>query len=405
MTSSTPPRDAEQPGYAGSYQLPGFGLTRQLMDGADLPDELVPEILELLRICFNGGPHWFAFNVDPAAHLRWRLKDFPHGTEVKLTVEDGGRLVGFVGGFHRRWLLEGDVYVARDGVDLCRLPEWQGRGVMRALRPFSERERHPRTQFGFGWVTHPADRHLSLERGNRGPANEAHDFVRMIGPPWARAANPALRRQGPSHTAEQIRREEESGATRLRQLLEQAWAYLRSLLMRRPFRVAADLEIASIEQFDARFDELCETASRPFQLIQERTAAYLNWRYADERAGPFVVRTVSRDGQLVGYAATRLLAGRAHLADLLCLPGETHAAEALIRDSLALARAAGCRGLWCRLPERHPYRPALRRAGFIDLGARAGELFDPHALPSELFDFLDDPDARVHITYGDSDTV
>jgi hypothetical protein len=108
---------------------------------------------------------------------------------------------------------------------------------------------------------------------------------------------------------------------------------------------------------------------------------------------------------VLGFAVTRVLGGEAHLVDVLVLPGEGNVAEALIRDSMGLATRQGALWLRCRLPQRHPYVHALERAGFVDLGALAGELIDPRDTDPAVFEFLDQEDVRVHLTYGDSDHV
>ncbi len=51
------------------------------------------------------------------------------------------------------------------------------------------------------------------------------------------------------------------------------------------------------------------------------------------------------------------------------------------------------------------YIRVLRRAGFVDLGARAGELIDPRDTDPAVFEFLEHEDVRVHLTYGDSELI
>ncbi len=403
LTDINPSDDRGDTGYGGSFELAGLGLTRHYMEGTALPPDLTPQIVELLRVAFNGGPGWFALPVAPADHLDWKFRDFPGGTDAKVTFDQDGQVVGFTAGFHRRWLVKGQPYVARDGVDLCRHPDWQGRGVMRALKPYNDRERHPDVQFGLSWVTYPDDRRLSLERGNRAPANETRDYLRPFGLP--RRGGRARSNDGPSRTAQLLRDSELSRWSRLRRSAGLAASYGLSVAARRRYRAPVRLTVETVSRFDQSVEDLARRASAEFDLIQERSLAYLNWRYADERAGPFTIRVARRAESLLGFAVTRVLEDQAHLVDVLALPDAHEVAETLIRDSMQIAQQRGARSLRCRLPRRHPYSRALRRAGFVDLGALGGELIDPDVLDADVFEFLGNEEARIHLTYGDSDAV
>lgn len=67
----------------------------------------------------------------------------------------------------------------------------------------------------------------------------------------------------------------------------------------------AECSTRTIEGVDARFDQFYREVSAPFKFIAERTAAFLDWRYAAPRAGNFTIRVAERDGRLLGYAVTK----------------------------------------------------------------------------------------------------
>ena len=158
-------------------------------------------------------------------------------------------------------------------------------------------------------------------------------------------------------------------------------------------------------RFDSRFDELFEEAAADFDVINERSAEYLQWRYGDRRAGPFVVRSISDRGRLLGYAVLRLAGTKAYLADLLALPGRIDVLERLVADAVTLAHSDGASGLECWLSGGHPYRGALRRQGFFDSRLDVGVEFHPIAATAEDLRCLRDPHARVHFQMGDTDMV
>jgi hypothetical protein len=159
------------------------------------------------------------------------------------------------------------------------------------------------------------------------------------------------------------------------------------------------------DRFDSRFDQLFEEAAKEFDVINERSAEFLRWRYGDRRSGPFVVRSIADRDRLLGYAVFRADGAKAYLADLLALPGRDDVIETLVADAVALAHRGGASGLECWLSGRHPYRAALRRQGFFDSRLDIGVEFHPIAATAEDLRCLHDPHARVHFQMGDTDMV
>jgi len=168
--------------YGGGYAVADLGIARRWLEARDLSGEQVTEIVELLRAAYNGGPSWFAFGVPLEDHLRWKIIDPPGGGHAVLTLDAHGRIVGYSGAIRRIWMLHGEPHLSRDGVDVCLHPDWQGRGVAKALEPYRGRDWHPEVEFNFGYETHPTLRRRAFERGIGGIANESHDFVLPLRP-------------------------------------------------------------------------------------------------------------------------------------------------------------------------------------------------------------------------------
>lgn len=70
---------------------------------------------------------------------------------------------------------------------------------------------------------------------------------------------------------------------------------------------------------DERFDELWSRAARRY-IVGERSAAYLNWRYATFKTADyrFFCVTDRSDGRLIGYAVYTLQGNKVVIADLFC---------------------------------------------------------------------------------------
>jgi hypothetical protein len=407
----------------GSYDVPEVGLARRWMAGRDLPADLRDEALEVIDIAFNHDVAWHRLPVAPADHFDWKYGDRPTGVTIGLTLDSDGRVVGFGGTARRIWSLQGRPFVTRATYDLCRLPEWQRRGIREAFQPFSGRDWHPSDDFSFEYFTHPNDRARAIERGERAPANETHDYVRILRVrPFRRVFDLLIRgvgrllRRGAterpatalSNTSKVVRARAETRRTRAFRYLRQGRRAVAALLARRTAPNADEWSVATIGRFEDRHALFVNRALSQFEFFGERPVSYLNWRYCDDRGGPFTVRVATRLGperEALGYAVTRVYRGDAFLVDILALPGELSVAESLIRDAIALAKADGATSMMTRLPQHHPYGPALKRAGFYDVGNQAGELIAPRDTPPADLAFLDLEDARIHHVLADSDDV
>jgi len=408
---------------SGSYDVPEVGLARRWLDGRDLSPELRDEILEVIAVAFNHEVSWHRLPVAPADHFDWKYRERPTGVTLGLTLDTEGHVVGFSGTARRVWSLQGRPYVTRASYDLCRLPEWQRRGIREAFQPFAGQDWHPSEDFSFEYFTHPHDRSRAIERGERAPANETHDYVRVLRfRPLSRVASlvrGVLRRivrrrsSGPdparlSNTSKVLLQRDQTGRGRLLGAAHEARRALGALLARRTAPQPDSWAISTIGRFEDRHALFIQRALSQFEFYGERSVSYLNWRFCDDRAGPFTVRIATRLGheqEPLGYAVTRVHRGEAFLADVLALPGELDVAETLIRDAIDLAKSAGATSITTRLPKQHPYGPALKRAGFSDLGNQAGELIAPRNTPEADLAFLDLEEARIHHVLADSDVV
>lgn len=84
--------------------------------------------------------------------------------------------------------------------------------------------------------------------------------------------------------------------------------------IRRPKNIRSEI----VDRFDERFDRLWETAARRFAVIGERTADYLQWRFA--RCPDVRYRTLclcDADDRLRAYLTYSQGEGRAYVSDLL----------------------------------------------------------------------------------------
>jgi len=263
-------------------------------------------------------------------------------------------------------------------------PDFRGLGIYTRMRE----EYRERADIGWGFSLVPQVRRLRLRNGEVPVGNPLAVFV-SVGDPLEAARHRASGR-------------------RLSNLAAYSWLAAQGFARRRP---APRWRVRSVASFDARVDDLFSAAVTEFDFIPDRTSAYLNWRYADIRSGGFrLLVTEDKRGLLDGYLVWRNVGTRGHVADMLVRPGREGAAHALLEATRRASFAEGAGAIECAMFLRHPYAPALRKAGFVRAPSASETLNARFSIlatgidPAELA-FTAAPDARIHITEGDSDLI
>jgi hypothetical protein len=359
------------------------------LEASEITDAIAEEILALLVGNFDRWPYVDP-EVPPIDHLRWRMSG-PASPLASMQGRVDGRLIFAATAFSNWMLIDGARRLRVVLLNICIAREHQGRGLFSlsaAVRPYL-----PGYRCDLSLHEQSQTRRNAPALARKGQAPLANRVTS-----WFRILRPAAWHAHRGRLAEWP-------------LAAAAWAVgaLASRVRRfggdgRPALSVAAFPDAGLE-FDQRFDTLFESAAGSFDVISDRAAAFLRWRYGDRRAGPFVVRVVADGDRLLGYAILRPGAPRAYLADLLALPGRLDVVEALVADAVEGARRAGAAGIECWLPRRHPYRRALRRQGFFDSRRDAGVQYHGVDAPAAALQVLQDPRARVHYTIGDTDLV
>ena len=337
------------------------------------------------------GPTWpdIPLQVKPVDHLVWKMSGPAARPDDCEIVEVDGRSVGYVGGSTRNVWVRGRELPGWHGGDMCIHPDFQGRGFMRlwdAWFDAQQTERIKSVEIDEG-STHP--RLLGMQKRDddrRFLANRVDNLVRDLRPPRGRRSQ----RFGPRALFKSARRQYRLAANRLGS---------------RPYssRVTG-VTLATVDEFDARANDLWERARDAFDYAVIRDAAYLNWRYCDPRAGVYRVRTAMRGDDLVGFMVSALHHADLQLVDLLTLPGDEDALRALIEDAVEEGVRTDARTITVRMPRQHPYRAVFQRYRFIRANWISNMGFPER--DDTLLDFLEtDRRARVHTAFGDSDHI
>lgn len=413
MTNSSNPKHPTEPQieHGVPTPVPDTPVTLRYQWVDELSEHDFEGLLALFERAFNGGPSWFHHPLGPEAYLRWKAsgaRGIP--SRIEITENEQG-IVGFRMTMWRRFLVQGQPIVGTEGVDATIDPSLQGQRITSKRAEFSSDNgmRGP-SCFGMGYAMHPTSRVRrgvsdddTIVAGERLEALVRPLSVRGL---VARLRDGAPRSRGTSRTRSAMESRMSRWYSRLSpSRLALAARIVWSLVRPKGRAPRGPWQIRTITAFDERADRLFEQAAPQFDLIQVRDISYVNWRFCDPRSGGFIVRVAEHDGELLGYAATRVERTGAVLADMLTLPDRPDVAAALIRDAIDLAKGLGAPAIRTYMPEHHPYRPLLGRAGFVRNPLPITLAFAPEDCDASSLAFLAEPSLRVHVMTADTDHV
>lgn len=166
------------------------------------------------------------------------------------------------------------------------------------------------------------------------------------------------------------------------------WADDARLFADRPLAFSTEITRAA----DARFDDLWARALPPALIMGERSAAYLNWRYATFKTAEyaFFCLVERRTGRLAGYIAYAIDDRKATIADLFCADMERDAAPLLLRFAVRM-RLAGIDFLSLSYIGDAAFERQLEGLNFMRASGTRPLVVYSKGLPEDLKDEILDP--------------
>jgi hypothetical protein len=309
-------------------------------------------LLDCLTAAFGSWPS-VEIAVPPIDHLRWKLTSDPVANDFHYVAEIDGRIVATTIVVVRPLRLGDETVRLANYTDFAFHPDFQGRGQMRPFWEFAGRSAADVFHVASGLSANDAIRKNMLAVGRLPLANGIELYEREL------ATSPVL---------------------------------------------SCDIPMRTQGRFDNRVTALWETAAPSYRFCIERTADYLNWRYADPRAGCYTIRFAEEAGELLGYSVLGGTRSRGVIADLFAHPGRPDVLGSLVDDAVAFFEDAGRTAARCWSPRNHPLAALLRERGFqrirpVDgLGFTAypgASLAEPHS----------DAQLPVYYAVGDTDVI
>lgn len=364
-------------------QLEEDGLEFRLLESSAVSDELVEQLVAHFEAVFGRWPY-AQINCSAQDHLRWKLACPITPLGVYLGTLEGrlAFVTTVIGGWVR---LGGERILRLTFSDFSVPAELQGRGIGSRAMTYRREVLHCPYNLSLSEAGTDVPFWKRKKWPGDGPlGNRLHGWYRILD----------ARRYAKTYLAGSRL---PSSFARLAAAAVKLW--------KRPRRLRGQPDIGTVTRFDAAYDRFFEVAARPFQLIEERSSEFLNWRYMDPRGGTFTAREIRKKNELQGYAVLGIRHERAYIVDLLVRPECADLLEPLLEDLAQLAAAQGASAVDCWMATTHPYNAALARQGFLDSlrdpGIR-GCLID---MPPDRTEFLDDPLTFVHFMHGGTDLI
>jgi hypothetical protein len=345
-----------------------------------------------LQRCFGRWPP-YELDCSVADHVAWKMTANAKSAAEQIIatlVDDDQFVVAFTIRIRRPGWIQGERHGVIDVGDQSVHPDWRQIHINQKRREFRVQQGQDDYDVQMQWLPHhPATRKSGLQQATIG-----NRVLVLFRPGSLRSLlRVPLRSAGWRHAVGVL-----IEATRRR--LSRRGDRVSGSGRRAP-RFAGRVE--ALERFDDRTDAVWEAAKQEFDFSIERTQDYLNWRYADPRAGRFTIRAALEGDELLGYAVLKPHSDPGGIVDLLVRPGRLDALDALIADAVALIDSSGRRDINVWLPGTHPYAATLRDRGFLDSGRDPSFRYDAGVMAEEELAFLTEPSARVHVMQGDSD--
>jgi len=351
---------------------------------ADLDD--APAMLRVIEAAFSDWPS-VETDVAPIEFLQWKMSSPYVVPGQHSVVEHDGEIVVVKPRWVARAQLYGKQHVTDAGCDFAVLPAFRERGLSRLLNDYEDQGLRPsgRLFLGLGSKA-PEVEHMSLQHSAQ---------IGHVGLPLRVWVRPLRAR---SHLSTALR----GGG--IRRALP---ALVRALTDRGAARGRSEdvSSVVEFDRFDERADALWNATHDHFDFATIRNAEYLNWRYADRRAGRRTLLARYEGDELLAYTVLQPNGDVLELSDWLVHPAHERAGIEVFQHCVEIGRARGASLLVAWLPPGHWDEPALAAAGFAVTRETLEVRHKPPRgvdAPEELAQ-LARLDMREHVTLGDFD--
>lgn len=350
---------------------------------------LEKDIVDILIRGFGGWPK-IDISCTPIDFWLWKYIDNPTGHVNLHVVMDGDRVICCDHGQPRRIKVGEKVRLGSCRGDLTVDREYRGRGVWVYSNEYAT---YTEIRDGFDFVYYLTGNETVVRRMSKIRPQFPHRLINWV-----------LLRDVEKHLKHMPVEQEwlrKAGFTALKTL---------NNVMKKTGKNRLDIEINRIHSFGDDIEVFWEEVSPDFSFILERRKDYLNWRYADPRAGEHIIFAAYGEAKTLGYIVLRI--NRyieeypvGFIVDILTRTRETEIAEKLIGAAVDYFEEREINLVNCLMVKGSLYEKALRENGFLDSRLNIHMFYHPHGVEGEMKALSHTRADRVHFTWGDHDSL
>jgi N-acetylglutamate synthase-like GNAT family acetyltransferase len=153
-------------------------------------------------------------------------------------------------------------------------------------------------------------------------------------------------------------------------------------------------------------------AAEDFDIVVVRDQDYLNWRYADMRAGAFSILLANHSAKIAGYLVLKTEGETkvCYIVDMLVSPERFDVANLLLVNALQHARRSNAIALHGWTLRDHAYSNAFKEMGFVELPVNRRDrktrlILRKMCGSRDIDNVVTRKNLRIHMMLGDTDMV
>ena len=230
---------------------------------------------------------WPGLNIDTSNHDHWRWKylDSPIMPSIAVVIEAQGEIIGCAHACITRLKIRDKTVYAANGYDVVIRQDYRGRGLFNLL---VEKRKEILNSLGVEIIFWSSGNIILVEK-------------------WSRVSNPYPHPIDGYIKINNLMKTTKTLNIDNKNIMILGYSSLEKLnnLLYRERSSPENITVTKINSFTEETDQLWNRISQHYDLIYEKTAEYLNYRYLDPRAGNYTAYKAEKD-QIQGYAITHI---------------------------------------------------------------------------------------------------
>jgi hypothetical protein len=304
------------------------------------------QIVSCIIDAFKVWP-FFDIECDPIDHWRWKYLDNPDHENMLLHVKYDNKIVAVAQNLLSYVKIKDKKYLAAYGTDACVHPEYQGKGIYGIMINgyINKMLQEDKIHFNYMVTVNP-----KVIKSKSQQAVTPYRFPYKI--------NYMNRIEDLDF---HVKKHKNKYTWKLGKLIKKATS--------KPIRPPdSDKDLITLKRFDDKIMPFLDRINDYYDFIRIRTVDNLNWRYLDTRGGNYLVRALMEEGEISGYAVSRINRQEdyhvGYIVDLLADPDRIENAETLLLDAINYFKENKVNSVVYQIVENHPYEKLASKYGF-----------------------------------------